>query len=98
MTAHGRVTQWDISTGAAAQMHPVTAASPRYDDRITTILLEDFEHICRSEHSHLHSTASLYLPIEAVVFVAHQHSNWSPGLLCLGKGHRNPRRISAVFH
>src|SRR5262249_46891367 len=54
MPTHGWVTQWHIATGIATEMHPVTAASPRNNDRITTILLEDFEHIRRSKHDHLH--------------------------------------------
>src|SRR4029453_16885963 len=51
MTAHGWITQGDIPIGLRAERHPVTTASPRHNDRITTILLKDFEHICRSEHS-----------------------------------------------
>src|ERR671925_1613870 len=55
MTAHGWVTKRDVPIGLRAERHPVTTASPRHNDRITTILLKDFEHICGSEHSHLQS-------------------------------------------
>jgi hypothetical protein len=61
MTTHGRVTQGSIPTGLCAERHPVTTASTRYDDRIPTVLLKDFEHICRSEHSYLQGTMSLSL-------------------------------------
>jgi hypothetical protein len=61
MTAHGRVTQGGIPAWLGAERHPVTTTSTRYDDRIPTVLLKDFEHICRSEHSYLQGTASLPL-------------------------------------
>src|SRR5262249_45374438 len=41
---------------------------------------------------------SLSLPVEAMVFVAHEHRDWSLGLFGLFKGHRNPRRISTGFY
>src|SRR5436309_306002 len=55
MTTHGRVTQRDVSIGLRAERYPVPTASPRHNDRITAILLNDFEHICCSEHNHLRS-------------------------------------------
>src|SRR5262245_32999663 len=55
MTTHGWVTQRDVSTGLRAERYPVTTTSSRHDNRITTILLEDFEHISGSKHSHLRS-------------------------------------------
>ena len=45
----------DIAVGTGAEMHPVPTASPRNDDRIATILLENFEHTLPFvNHSTLH--------------------------------------------
>src|SRR5256885_15147966 len=55
MPPHGGVTKGDARVGVRAGSSPVRPASPRHNNRITAILLKDFEHICRSEHSHLRS-------------------------------------------